>query len=66
MTRLDLVNVASIGGVIQFWVFDQSCRRRGTGNHFLCANLGVLGCIRKLYITPSGTKLDLINVASIG
>ena len=35
MTNLDLVNVASIGGVIQFRVFDQSFRWRGTTNHFM-------------------------------
>jgi len=32
-TNLDLANVASIGGVIQFRVFDQSFRWRGTTNH---------------------------------
>jgi len=34
--------------------------------HFLGANLGVLRCIRKLHITPFMTKLDLVNVATIG
>ena len=34
--------------------------------HFLWVNLGVLRCVIKLWITPSMTKLDLVNVATIG
>ena len=33
--NLDLVNVASIGWIIQFRLFDQWCRRRGTTTHLI-------------------------------
>ena len=34
--------------------------------YFLCANVGVLRCVRKLYITAPRTKLELVNVVIIG
>ena len=71
MTNLDLVNVASISGVIPFRLFDHNDAEEGVQLisgfiHFLWANLDVLTCVRNLSITTFMTNLDLVNVASIG
>jgi hypothetical protein len=34
--------------------------------HFLWANINVFTCVRKVFITPSRTKLQLVNVIIIG
>jgi len=34
--------------------------------HFLWANPGLLICVRKVFITAPRTKLELVNVISIG
>ena len=68
-TNLYLVNVASIRCVIKFRVL-----RNDAGGevqliilflHFYWVVLRVLGCIKKLFITPPRSNLDLVDVASI-
>ena len=69
MTKLELVNVATIGSVIQFRVFDQWPRGGvqpiTSSLHFLWVNLGFFIFIRKVYISSLQTNLDLVNLSII-
>ena len=60
------VNVASIRLTIQFRAFEKWWRRCGASNQFISPPiLRVLGCVRKLEITPFRRMSHLVNVASI-